>query len=755
MARHHRLAEARIFVPCLIAAAIQAAHAQDSSATVEDIQTLPEVEVVAASEQVKQAPGVSTVTTEDIERTPVTNDISEIVRRQPGVNLTGNSSTGARGNNRQIDIRGMGPENTLILIDGKPVLSRNSVRMSTQGERDTRGDSNWVPPEAIESIEVLRGPAAARYGSGAAGGVVNIRTKAATRKAFTVSAYTNVPENSKEGDTRRINVLASGPVNEALSYRLYGNFNVTDHDKFGLNPVEVTTDRGTNYNYSGGREGVQNRDLSARLSYRLNPDHRFDLDAGWSRQGNKFAGDTQNNFFDGDTEGNPDPNFMSLFGKETNRVTRTTAALTHFGNYRFGTSESYIQYERSDNRRYAESLGGGYEGAIEADDLRWTRIRLNNINAKSEFNIPLTLGYEQVLTLGAEVRRESMTDPVSITNSLTPGLGIGTTPEDAANRSNKSDATLIGIYVEDNIYVGDAVVLTPGLRFDHHSEFGTNWSPSLNAAWQLDGQFSLKGGIARAYKAPNLYQLNPNYVYQSGGRGCWNLVGPCSIMGNPDLDPEISLNKEIGLSFENDTGWVAGITYFHNRFRNRIGSGRQILNSVDVETPCWWAGCAGSSISTNVLQQWENSGPATVAGVEGNLTVPVARTLEWSSNFTYMSKSEDDRGQPLSLVPEYTINSWLNWQTTSRLAVNLGLTHYGRIDARAINLTTNEPELVTDARSAYTLVNLGLNYQINKTFRVNGGVKNLFDKQLLRTSQGANTFNEPGRSYHLSLTAAF
>ena len=48
----------------------------------------------------------------------------------PGVNLTGNSTSGQRGNNRQIDIRGMGPENTLILIDGKPVNSRQSERQA-------------------------------------------------------------------------------------------------------------------------------------------------------------------------------------------------------------------------------------------------------------------------------------------------------------------------------------------------------------------------------------------------------------------------------------------------------------------------------------------------------------------------------------------------------------------------------------------------------------------------------------------------
>ncbi|MGV8242261.1 TonB-dependent receptor plug domain-containing protein, partial [Pseudomonas aeruginosa] len=64
----------------------------------------------------------------DIRKRPPVNDLSEIIRTMPGVNLTGNSSSGQRGNNRQIDIRGMGPENTLILVDGKPVSSRNSVR---------------------------------------------------------------------------------------------------------------------------------------------------------------------------------------------------------------------------------------------------------------------------------------------------------------------------------------------------------------------------------------------------------------------------------------------------------------------------------------------------------------------------------------------------------------------------------------------------------------------------------------------------
>jgi ferric enterobactin receptor len=122
----------------------------------------------------------STITADEIRKNPPARDVAEIIRTMPGVNLTGNSTSGQRGNNRQIDIRGMGPENTLILIDGKPVTSRNSIRLGWRGERDTRGDTGWVPPEMIERIEVIRGPAAARYGNGAAGGVVNIITKNST-----------------------------------------------------------------------------------------------------------------------------------------------------------------------------------------------------------------------------------------------------------------------------------------------------------------------------------------------------------------------------------------------------------------------------------------------------------------------------------------------------------------------------------------------------------------------------------------------
>ena len=215
-------------------------------AQAEEIQKLDEIQVTA-EQQVKQSLGVSVVTEKDLERNPIENDASEVIAKQPGVTLSTNTPGSARGNKRQVDIRAMGPENTLILVDGKPVKSRNSERYGRNGTRNTRGDTNWVPADAIESIEVLRGPAAARYGSGTMGGVVNIKTKSPTSEYHgSVNLFTEQPEDDKEGYTNRLGFNVSGPlIKDVLGFRLYGNIAKTQADALDINAGE---DAGVNNN---------------------------------------------------------------------------------------------------------------------------------------------------------------------------------------------------------------------------------------------------------------------------------------------------------------------------------------------------------------------------------------------------------------------------------------------------------------------------------------------------------------------------
>lgn len=724
-----------------------AALAQDIPTT--DDTVVLETVVLSAEEQAKQALGTSTVTAEDLEKTPPVSDISEIVRKMPGVNLTGATATGQRGNQRQIDIRGMGPENTLILIDGKPVMSRNSVKMSRGGERDSRGDSAWVPPEMIERIEVLRGPAAARYGSGASGGVVNIITKRPDSFTGQVTMHTNVPESGKEGATNRANFMLAGPVGQDLTFRLFGNYSKTDPDAADINPPIWDEEEGEWLSPLAGSEGVISKDIGALLTWNLAPGHALDFETSVSRQGNRFAGDTRSGRLNEDLD--------SLLGTETNRVYRRTYALTHRGDYDFGTSNSYIQWENTHNTRICNGNAGSVEdnptpcvdtdGDGEEDAFRWNTITLDTISAKSEWILPMQLaGRDSRVTLGADYRGEFMDDAHSITNTLPPGWDPGTDP-DPANRDPKADQQTIGLYAEANIEWNDRLTLTPGLRFDYNDNFGNNWSPSLNAAYRFNDSWSMKVGIARAFKVPNLFQLNPNYVYTTRGNGCpyvdgVRLSGPCYVLGNPDLEPEKSLNKEIGVAYAGANGLEASLTYFHNDYDNRIGSGFVQYND---------------DIDNGRLFRWENQGKAVISGLEGNVSTEIGERFAFNANFTKMIKSEKDDGQPLSLVPDYTINASLDWLASETLTVTLGATHYGPIDAATVSSTTNADFDQTNRRGGYTLVNLGANWQIAEQARVSAGVSNLFDKTILRTdsSTGANTFNEPGRAFHLSLTTSF
>lgn len=709
-----------------------------------------DVIVVTAAKQNLQAPGVSTITAEEIKRRPPARDINELIRTMPGVNLTGNSTSGQRGNNRQIDIRGMGPENTLILIDGKPASSRNSVRQGWRGERDTRGDTAWVPPDMIERIEVLRGPAAARYGNGAAGGVVNIITKKTTQELHgTLNGYFNVPQHKEEGSTKRTDFSLSGPLSDQLSFRLFGGYSKTQADAWDINQGHQSERTGSYANtLPAGREGLVDKNIDALLHWEFAHLQSLEFQYAYGRQGNLYAGDTQNT--------NTNALVQSNYGNETNRMYRETYAVNYRGAWDSGVSTiNYVQFERTRNTRLAEGLAGGTEGIFSSDSYNTTR--LDDFLAHSEVSIPFDMWVPQTATLGTEWNQQKMKDPSSNTQSLTEG---GPIPGLDADRSPYSSAKIFSLFAENNAELTDTTMLTPGLRFDHHSEAGDNWSPSLNLTQELGDLFTLKMGIARAYKAPNLFQSNGNYVLYSRGQGCPASAGACYLIGNDDLKAENSINKEIGLEFHHE-GWLAGVTYFRNDYRNKIEAGYTA------------AGSTTNGKTTTDIYHWENVPKAVIQGLEGTLNVPVSETVAWNNNATYMIENENKTtGDYLSIIPEFTINSTLSWQATEDLSMQTTMTWYGRQKPKKYNY---KGEAVTGPEkrevSPYAVFGLSSTYAMTKNVSVTAGIDNLFDKRQFRAGNaqttgnattnaymygaGAATYNEPGRTYFMSLNTQF
>src|SRR5690606_32760984 len=155
---------------------------------------------------VKDAPAsISVITSEEIAKQPV-KSISEILSKVPGVS----GGMGLNGEGAKIKLRGLPTEYSLILVDGKRIgnSSRTAYRTDLQ-----RQDLNWINPENIERIEIVKGPMSSLYGSDAMGGVINIITKK-TAEEWGGSATINFekPADSSEGETLQLSATASGAI---------------------------------------------------------------------------------------------------------------------------------------------------------------------------------------------------------------------------------------------------------------------------------------------------------------------------------------------------------------------------------------------------------------------------------------------------------------------------------------------------------------------------------------------------------------
>ena len=704
--------------------------------------TLDTIVVRAARDELVQAPGLSVIGEKAIEKASLSNDISEIVRKMPGVNLSGSSTSGQRGNQRQIDLRGMGPNNTLILIDGRPVTSRNSSRPSRGGEQDTRGDSQWVPPSAIERIEVLRGPAAARYGSGSMGGVVNIITKRPTESEFSISGHYETPESDLEGSSWRTNVNMSGALTDKLSSRTTLGYHDSEADDPYINAAEALDD-----SVAAGTEGVENIDVRQLFEYAMDAMNTVGFEVNYSRQENRWAGDS---LFQSVNENLLD----ELEGETTNKMQRYGAAITHRGEYDDASSNSFVEYTRTINERLGEGSAGGGEGQIvipdDGEDFEWVEATYDTLNAKSEWDVYFD---RHTLTAGAEFRGEKLDNPVVSDMTFEDGFEFGDVETDPDKRDPTSDAYLVGAYLEDNYEITPDWYVTPGLRFDYHSEAGSNWSPSINTTWHFSPDWSVKAGVSRAFKAPSLYQLDPNYIYYTRGYGCPQYVkdenrgGGCHVLGNSDLENETSWNKELTFTYDDGTGLNAGLTYYHNAYDNRIGAGTDRV-AVDTAT-------------NRSIFQWDNQGEAIVEGLEGFVQVPVTDNVRWSSNITGNIRSErKDNGEPLSLIPKFTVNTGVDWDITPQWNAGFDVSYYGTIEAPTISATTGDDsdDPLLD-REPYAIANVSTRYDLTNAITVGAGVKNLFDTGVYRegtaTNAGARTFNEPGRAYVFDVSIDF
>lgn len=675
---HRRLPALLLSATALCAPAIALAQTEAEPVMLEEI-VVTTASGIATS--IQDAPASITVIDQQTIQASGARNIKDVLRTVPGLNLT-------RGNdgNSNVSFRGLSNNRTLTLVDGKRISSRNTFA------RHYQGDLQIVPLDAIDRIEVVRGPMSTLYGSDAMGGVINIITKkSADTWTGSVTTDFGIADANTTADSRSISAYLSGPLGQNLSLSAWGKLAETESPEayaFTENRGQLIPQYASN--------GIRTQTLGARLTWTPSDAVEWGAEAQ-SSVDDYLAAD------DGPTE---------------NEVTRNSIGLTNEWQLGTGQLSSYLRHEASENKgRNADT--GGWNEPIEYDTT----------TLESRFTAQASLGARTLdYTLGGLIAHEKLRDPNTTADALIEG-----------------SATTAALYGEIRGDVTDALTLTGGLRLDHHEDFGTHVTPRIYANYQISDALMLKAGYSQAFVSPDLRNLNPNYQMGSRGNGCKPYRGPCTIIGNPDLQPETSDNYEIGLNYQGGrTSWE--ITAFYNDVDNMISARRTALTTPEG-TPFF---------------QRDNFDYGKTAGIEAGFEHDLTDDLVWTTSATHIAKSEFkygdfDTAYPMATTPEWNVTTGLAWQASDRLNLSGQVTYVGKQAGYVIEdgLTVGDGEQASvpagQNSKAYYLVDVAATFDLTPDTTLNLGIDNLFDEQ----PESDVDYREDGRLFKIGLTTRF
>lgn len=674
----------------LVAAGICAALASFSTTAAEDSDKLI-VTASGYSQQLRDAPAsITVITAEQLQNKPV-RDLADAVKDVEGVSIVGSA------NKQDINIRGLPGEYTLILVDGRRQNSRESRPNGSGGF-----EAGFMPPvEAIERIEVIRGPMSSLYGSDAMGGVINIITKKTTNEWHgSVTTGAIIQENSDSGNSTDGNFYLSGPlVKDKLGLQLYGGGDYRQEDKI-----------------TDGHYKKDNKSLTAKLSFTPTENQTFLLEAGRTLQERE------------ETPGKSLAEYeMRGQSKQYNKKTelynnRNHAALTYKGEWDSFNTELSVYQESTKKKTKTEIKDAITKLTEYRYEDRVPEITNTVVDGKVVAFLP-----DNILTVGGQYQYSKLKDSSLVSKGK------------FENSSMSVDQS--ALFVENEFTATDDLILTGGLRLDHHETYGNHWNPRGYAVYYLTDEITIKGGVSSAFRAPTLREVSKGYgTSTEGGNGI--------IYGNPDLKPEKSVSEEISIAYNHESGFDASLTLFNTDFKNK-------LTSYNTGNP--------DPLSNLNLYTYDNVGKANVKGVEVATGIPIAKDWKLSANYTYTDserKSDDEKlgngislkGYPLDKTPKHMANAKLDWQFNE----DLNLYTRAQYTGEQVWAAQRNGSKVPRYRSGYTTMDVGATYQLLKNTKLNFAVLNIGNEKGPKIDKVDGNWDvEDGRRYWANVNVSF
>lgn len=542
----------------------------------------------------------------------------------PSFNATKQSGSDGADHIDPASLRGLGPDQTLVLINGKRRHQSSLVNVfGTRGRGNTGTDLNALPASAIKRIEILRDGASAQYGSDAIAGVINIVLKDKTdgvTGGITYGAYsTAVGANYEEeyGDAL-FNVDGKNRVLDpdgdaswdGQTVKVDLNYGVALGDKGGFANFtteyltkERTLRPGFSWRKGYGTAAVDGFNFMVNSSMPLGDNTELYAFGGRNFRDTDAFAFSRSSFADGDNRAVPSLYPNGFTPRITSNITDVSASggLRHtmengwkidFNNT-YGKNLFHYFIKDSNNASLWDASPTNFDAGGHSLSMNTTGLDFSKFykDLASGINVAFGLEYrtENFEIFAGEEASYAIydTNGVAIVNPAIqvpnmdpngddlPGGSQGFPGYSPANVVDRNRSN-IGMYFDLEVNPTDAFLIGAAVRYENYSDFGETFNYKLAARYKVVDGFALRGSISSGFRAPSLAQIHYNLLFNNivAGRSVRTLLASntstvTKAFGIGQLKEETANNISLGFTFKK-SGFTATVDAYSITVDDRI-----------------------------------------------------------------------------------------------------------------------------------------------------------------------------------------
>ncbi len=726
----------------------------------------------------------------------------------PSFNFSSSSISDGTDSLRPATLRGLGPDQTLVLINGKRRHKSALIHVNTSVGRGAAGtDINAIPSSAIRQVDVLRDGASALYGSDAIAGVLNFELKNADSGGTVSTSLGQTYESDGTTFTASINKGFSfaddGFLNATYEYRnrentnraglsarcqfLCTSFDVTGDGNPDVVADDTTVERERAFNRQNFRIGDSDSEqhvifLNAGVSVADNAEaYAF---GSWGSRKNESGGfyrranDPVRVLVDFYPDGT-----LPLIMPQILDLSLDGGIDWTFGDVTLDTSAGYgsNEYEFIIGNSNNVSLGLGSPTEVSAGTLKLAEWRAN-----ADLTMPVAIA-DSVLAFGAGLRKENYQltagEPASFANggffnesdlnndgvpdvSANGGGGIQVFPGFQNNVDEDRDS--YAAYVELDTDWNEAFNTQLAARYENYDGFGNTLTWKFAAKYDFTDAIAVRGGISSGFRAPSMQQLfftssSTQFVLDPGtGQTIAVDVGTlrndspeAAIVGVPELQEETSLNYSLGAVLTPGNGLSVTIDAYKIDIDDRIMLSSRLTSGVVQSSQFFVNGANTETQGLDIVGSYDL--PYDVAG--GSLTLSASANFTETEVVSRINNVTSQSGQ--SIISEQDVSIIEEWQPKSRINLgadydngpwgfNVDAMQYGEYtvceSSTDCNATTNPGAVQT--YGAKWLFDAQLDYRFDRGLTLSVGGNNIFDEtpdgNVIGQTRGGSIYDTAG-----------